>query len=313
MFKANPAVLRWTVEQLEQATRDHAQWLENVLRTIVCRLPCNPLDLAENAHRHCLFGHWYHGRASAELQDQVLFAAMADEHERLHRIAARVLGEAGGNAPLARESFDELVAANARLRLALTTLKHEIQGCLRDSDALTGAYGRTQLLPELREQRELVTRGVQHCCIAFMDLDHLKVINDTHGHAVGDLILTGAIEYVMHHLRAYDKIFRYGGDEFLLLLPGTALGDAEHLVERIRQGFGNVPFVVSAHGHPIHATASFGLALLDPDLLVEESIDRADKAVLLAKASGRNRACTWDPTITTGTMLRWDPADGAAG
>jgi diguanylate cyclase (GGDEF)-like protein len=184
---------------------------------------------------------------------------------------------------------------------------------MRDTDALTGAYGRAQLLPELRERRELARRNVQYCCIAFMDLDHLKVINDTHGHAVGDLILTGAIEHVMQHLRPYDKIFRYGGDEFLLLLPGTELADAEHLIERIRQGFGKVPFVVSADGHPIHATASFGLAPLDPELIVEESIDRADKAVLLAKATGRDRACSWNPSVSTGTALKWDPADDGAG
>ena len=145
-----------------------------------------------------------------------------------------------GNGPLARESFDELVGTGARLRLALDTLRHEIQGSLRDSDALTGAYGRAQLLPELRERRELARRHVQHCCIAFMDLDHLKTINDTHGHAVGDLILTGAIEYVMQHLRPYDKIFRYGGDEFLLLLPGHRAGrcrapDRAHPA-RLRQG-----------------------------------------------------------------------------
>jgi len=313
MFKANPTVLRRMLGQLEQAARDHALWLENVLRTIVCRLPCSPGDLAGDAHRHCRFGQWYYGRASTELHDQSLFASMAIEHERLHRIAVRVLREATGNGLLTRESFDELVGTSARLRLALDALRHEIQGSLRDSDALTGAYGRAQLLPELRERRELAKRHVQHCCIAFMDVDHLKTINDTHGHAVGDLILTGAIEYVMQHLRPYDKIFRYGGDEFLLLLPGTGLADAEHLIERIRQGFGRVPFVISAGGLPIHATASFGLALLDPDLVVEESIDRADKAVLLAKVTGRNRACSWDPSISTGTALTWDPADDVAG
>jgi|APFre7841882724_1041349.scaffolds.fasta_scaffold00386_3 diguanylate cyclase len=313
MFKANPTVLGRTLEQLEQATRDHAHWLENALRTIVCRLPCSPGDLSEHAHRHCRFGQWYYGRAAEELHDQSLFSALATEHESLHRIAARVLREAAGNGSLARESFDELVAASARLRLALDTLVHEIQGSLRDCDTLTGAYVRAQLLPELRERRELAKRHVQHCCIAFMDVDHLKTINDTHGHAVGDLILSGAIEYVMQHLRPYDKIFRYGGDEFLLLLPGTALADAEHLIERIRQGFGKVPFVVSAEGRPIHATASFGIALLDPELVVEESIDRADKAVLLAKATGRDRACSWDPSVSTGTALKWDPAEDVAG
>ena len=126
---------------------------------------------------------------------------------------------------------------------------------------------------------------------------------------MGDQVLAGAVKYSLGHLRPYDKVFRYGGDEFLILLPGADLPDAQHLVERIREGLGRTPLVVSAEGEAIHATASFGLALLDPGIRVEESIDRADKALLLAKEQGRNRAVTWDPSIATGIMLQWTPED----
>ena len=203
------------------------------------------------------------------------------------------------------------MAVSARLRLELDSLRREIQDILRSSDALTGAYGRGRLLSELREWRDLAKRDVQQCCIVFMDLDNLKEINDTHGHTVGDQILAGAVRYVTEHLRPYDKVFRYGGDEFLISLPGIDLPNAEHLIERVRAGFGRVPFVVSADGHPIHATASFGLALLDANACVEESIDRADKALLSAKANGRDRAVSWNPAIATGTMLKWSPHDVA--
>jgi diguanylate cyclase (GGDEF)-like protein len=201
---------------------------------------------------------------------------------------------------------------SARLRLELDSLRHEVQDILRSCDALTGAYGRRLLLPELREWHELAKRDVQDCCIAFMDLDHLKEINDTHGHTVGDQVIAGAVRYVTGHLRPYDKVFRYGGDEFLISLPGIDMPNARHLVERIQAGFGRVPFVVSADGRAIHATASFGLALLDPDISIEESIDRADKALLMAKTAGRDRAIAWDPGITTGTILRWELVDDVA-
>ena len=166
-------------------------------------------------------------------------------------------------------------------------------------------------LPELREWRELAKRNLQQCCIVFMDLDHLKEINDTHGHTVGDKVLAGAVEYVTGHLRPYDKVFRYGGDEFLISLPGIDLMNAQHLIERVREGFGRVPFVFSEEGHAIHATASFGLTLLEPDITVEESIDRADKALLMAKAAGRDRVVSWNPSIVTGTALKWTPDDDA--
>ena len=309
MFRMNTASLRATLQQLQQAQHDHLEWYENLIRTIACRLPCDPRELAERAHHNCRFGQWYYAEASAALRQQRMFGAMEAEHERVHAIAGRLLRETIDGLPLVQADFDELVAVSSRLRLELDSLRHEVQDILRSSDALTGAYGRARLLPELREWRELAKRNVQQCCIVFMDLDHLKEINDTHGHTVGDKILAGAVDYVTGHLRPYDKVFRYGGDEFLISLPGIDLVNAKHLIERVRDGFGQVPFVVSERGSPINATASFGLALLEPTISVEESIDRADRALLLAKAAGRDRVVSWNPSIVTGTMLRWSLED----
>jgi diguanylate cyclase (GGDEF)-like protein len=169
------------------------------------------------------------------------------------------------------------------------------------------------MLPTLREWRELARRNVQHCCIAFMDLDHLKEINDRHGHVVGDQVLAGLVRHVTEHLRPYDKVFRYGGDEFLISLPGADLEIGKKVIGHIREQIAAAPHIASPAGHPIATTASFGLALLEPDISVEESIDRADKALLVAKAAGRNRVCSWDPAVTTGTLLQRMMEDGAAG
>ena len=313
MFRMDAAALRTTLQQLQQATHDHAEWYENLIRTIVCRLPCEPDDLVDNAHHNCRFGRWYYAEASADLRSQSMFSAMEAEHERMHQIAANLLRDAADDIPIDRAEYEELMAVSARLRLELDSLRHEVQDILRSSDALTGAYGRRLLLPELREWRELAKRGVQECCIAFMDLDHLKEINDTHGHTVGDQVLSGSVHYVIGHLRPYDKVFRYGGDEFLISLPGIDLPNAQHLIERIQGGFGLERFVIGADGTPIHATASFGLAPLDPEISIEESIDRADRALLMAKAAGRDRAVSWDPGITTGTMLKWMLDDDTGG
>jgi len=174
---------------------------------------------------------------------------------------------------------------------------------LRNRDALTGAYGRAEMLPELLEWRELSKRHVQSCCIVFMDLDHLKEINDTYGHPVGDEVLAGAVRHLTRHLRPYDKVFRYGGDEFLISLPGADLATGQAVIKRVRESLASQPLVVAPGGVALHATASFGLALLDPEVSVEDSIERADQALLLAKTAGRNRAISWDSTVTTGTRL----------
>jgi diguanylate cyclase (GGDEF)-like protein len=309
MWQMNPATLQATLEQLEHAAQDHVSWRDDIVRTIVCRLPCEPRELAADAHRRCRFGRWYYDQAPPELRADPVFQSMETEHRRAHAAAQLLLHDAARGAPIGCADYDAMVAVNASLRLELDSLRHEIQSALRSCDPLTGAYSRTSLLPELREWRELARRNVQQCCIVFMDLDHLKEINDRCGHTVGDQVLAGAVRFVSRHLRPYDKVYRYGGDEFLITLPSADLASALHLVERIRTQFGRIPFVVAADGEPVHATASFGVALLEPDLCVEESIDRADKALLLAKAGGRDRVMAWEPSITTGTILNWTADD----
>ncbi len=312
MLRMDPGALRKTLDQLEQAVHDHARWHANLIRSIVCRLPCDPNDLDEKAYRQCHFGRWYYEQAPVELWEQPAFVAIEAEHKRLHQVATHMLREATAGVLVSRDDYDELIAGNERLRLELDSLQHAIAGSLRDRDALTGAYRRVEMLPTLREWRELARRNVQQCCIAFMDLDHLKEINDTHGHVVGDQVLAGVVRHVTEHLRPYDKVFRYGGDEFLISLPGADLEIGQKVIGHIREQIAAAPHIESPAGHRVATTASFGLALLEPDISVEESIDRADKALLVAKTAGRNRVCSWDPAVTTGTLLQRMLEDGAA-
>jgi diguanylate cyclase (GGDEF)-like protein len=304
MLKMDPATLRKALEQLEEATYDHADWHGNLLRAIVCGLPSDPNDLTATAHLSCRFGRWYYERAPAEFREYPAFAAIGTEHERLHRIATRLLRDVAVGAPIVRADFEDLVSGSARLRVELDSLRREIEGALQTRDALTGAYGRIEMIPELREWHSRAKQGAEQSCIVFMELDHLRAINNAYGHEVGDQVLVGTVRYLTEHLRSKDKVFRYGGNEFLISLPGADLATCQTVIARVREGLTRRLLIVTPGGIALHVTASFGLALLDPDVGVIESIDRADQALLLAKAAGRNRAISWDPSVTTGKQLR---------
>jgi len=303
MLRIHPSELQRMHDGLQQAIRDHAEWHRRIVRTLVCRLAVDPADLRQDSFCSCGFGRWLHDPAQQTLKERPQYAWVESGHRRLHELAAEVLTELTERASISAATFDRFVEQSVRLRVDLDSLRNDMVVALRSRDFVTGTYRRLEVLPALREARELGIRGVQASCIAFMDLDRFKAVNDTFGHGLGDEVLAQAARCIIEHLRVYDRVFRYGGDEFLMLLPGTRPEEAWHLVDRIRQRLAETTLGLSPDGEAIRLTASFGITSLEPDLTVEECIARSDKALLLAKAAGRNRVVCWDPAVTTGAMI----------
>jgi diguanylate cyclase len=291
-----------TLQQLSQAIYNYEQWHKELTRIIICRLPYGRRDLAEDAHRQCRFGQWYYGDVPQALRDHPGFVALEVEHESMHRFAAQLLRTLANELSVSPSDYDNFANALDRFHRGIYTLKHEIEDSLHSRDALTGTEGRMGMLTKLREAFEMAKRHAEQCCIAMMDLDHFKTINDTYGHLLGDQVLAASACYVMEHVRLYDKVFRYGGEEFLIMMPGTGLQASQVVIERICSGLAAT--VLARDGDkPIFITAAFGITLLDPDVRIEQSIDRADKAMFDAKTAGRNRVCVWDPLISSEGMF----------
>lgn len=304
MLNMNPATLHKALERLEQAVHEHAAWQEHLLRVIFCGAPVAPGDLAATAHVHCPLGRWYYEQTPPELRDRSSFAAIGVEHERLHRIAAQLLRDVEADSPVVREDFEALVTSSAGLRLAVDGLRREIEAALRGRDALTGAFRRVEMLPDLREWHQRARQGGPPCCLALADVDHLTAINDTHGYPAGDQALVGIVHFIGEHLRGRDKVFRYTGSEFLIAIPGADLAAGQAAIARLRESLPERLLIIGTAGAALRVTASFGIALLDPEVGVVDSIDRAEQALHLAKAAGGNRSISWDPSITTSPRLR---------
>jgi diguanylate cyclase (GGDEF)-like protein len=153
---------------------------------------------------------------------------------------------------------------------------------LASRDSLTGLLNRGVILETLVRELSRSGRDGEPLTIAMADLDHFKAVNDTHGHQAGDQILVRTAERLKACLRPYDSIGRYGGEEFLIVLPGCDAATADQLAERLRT-------CVMVQNEPIPITLSLGIATWDGFSTAAELIRSADVALYEAKAAGRNR------------------------
>ncbi|MGZ8175744.1 GGDEF domain-containing protein [Methylobacter sp.] len=155
------------------------------------------------------------------------------------------------------------------------------------TDPLTQTHNRTSFDDSIKREMSLAIRNTQSLSLIFLDIDHFKAINDTYGHECGDTTLVLSAKWIKESLRDSDIVFRYGGEEFVMLLNGTDANGAELLAERIRASIENHTI---AYGMEIlKITASLGVSTLRDNDTLKSFVQRADKAMYIAKNKGRNQ------------------------
>ncbi len=180
---------------------------------------------------------------------------------------------------------------DGRLAAALTSLRRTLAETTdaATTDRLTGVSNRTAVLARLFGELERVARYERPLSVGFVDIDHFKAVNDTYGHHAGDIVLRGVANALRANLRGSDALGRYGGEEFLVILPETGADDAANLAEKLRQVVLRERFEV-APGTSVSVTVSIGVSggtgrALHVDTLVRD----ADAAMFSAKSLGRNQ------------------------
>jgi len=156
-------------------------------------------------------------------------------------------------------------------------------------DPLTGAKNRAGMDAALKREIELSHRHNSPMCIMLLDIDHFKSVNDNFGHAGGDFVLQAVVQCINETIRGSDMIFRFGGEEFLIMLSCTEIEGATLLAERIRQKIEALSF---APHRTLQITASLGVSALQQDETLDALFERTDKALYTAKDAGRNRVIT---------------------
>ena len=171
------------------------------------------------------------------------------------------------------------VARIAMLQRRVRALQHEVV-----TDPLTGAFNRRQMCAALAAARERCHRTGEPASILAFDVDRFKDVNDVFGHAEGDRVLRSLVSLVWKRVRKLDALFRTGGEEFILLLSGTAFSDAFDVAEELRTRVLGAGLIADWH-----FSISVGVAEISLDQSVDTWLEEADAALLRAKRAGRNR------------------------
>jgi diguanylate cyclase (GGDEF)-like protein len=162
-----------------------------------------------------------------------------------------------------------------------------------ETDSLTEVANRRAFDAALERECARATRYHSHFAVMLIDVDNFKTINDSEGHAVGDDMLRMVANHIAHCLRSTDLLGRYGGDEFAILLPKTALDEASEVADRIRDKMGMASAQIGRQATPV--TLSMGLTAYIPGDLADrrQLLEQADQALYSAKSDGRNRVGVW--------------------
>jgi diguanylate cyclase (GGDEF)-like protein len=155
------------------------------------------------------------------------------------------------------------------------------------TDPLTQTNNRTSFNDSIKREMSLANRNAKSLSLIFFDIDHFKAINDTYGHDCGDITLASSAKWIKESLRASDQVFRYGGEEFVILLSDTNVIAAEMLAERIRTSIEN--HTIAYGMETIKITASLGVSTLQDGDTLESFVKHADDAMYMAKHNGRNQ------------------------
>jgi diguanylate cyclase (GGDEF)-like protein len=194
-----------------------------------------------------------------------------------------------------RELEERVNERTAELQLAIRAAEaaHHALHQQASHDGLTGLWNRRSAFEMLSRELQRAEREGHTVALLLADVDHFKTVNDTHGHLVGDSVLQQVATRLDTLTRTYDFAGRYGGEEFVLVLPHCTLADAVHRAEEFRKAIAETP--VPTNAGPLAVTCSIGVAASEVGMTAEELIHQADDAMYSAKRAGRNRVFASTP------------------
>ena len=194
--------------------------------------------------------------------------------------------DAGGVDYISKPFRQEEVCVRVRTHLKLRNLMKRLEYLAR-TDQLTGLSNRRDILTKIEQEIFRYQRNKRTFILIMCDIDHFKTINDTYGHDAGDCILINVAQALKEAVRNYDTVGRWGGEEFLIVLPETELADGIQVAEKLRLNVESKEFYYNEK--KLKITISFGVSIYEDGMTIDTCIKRADERLYIAKETGRNK------------------------
>ena len=194
--------------------------------------------------------------------------------------------DAGGVDYISKPFRQEEVCVRVRTHLKLRNLMKRLEYLAR-TDQLTGLSNRRDILTKIEQEIFRYQRNKRTFILIMCDIDHFKTINDTYGHDTGDCILINVAQALKEAVRNYDTVGRWGGEEFLIVLPETELADGIQVAEKLRLNVESKEFYYNEK--KLKITISFGVSIYEDGMTIDTCIKRADERLYIAKETGRNK------------------------
>lgn len=276
------------INELDAAIEAHMGWVRRILRYAV--LGTSPSDdvLAQSAHSLCHFGRWFAlNKPNFEKLDaqkaQRVDAVHQEMHDAVRAICTELLAGRGGEST----DLDVFEQTQSELIQLLAEFKTEFLANTARYDPLTGLLLRYGLEIEFLQVQKSCKRNNNQIYIVIIDVDHFKRVNDNYGHSVGDMALRHLANTLRCVVRANEPLFRFGGEEFLLLMQCQSSESATVAAHRIVQAVRSAPVPIP-QGDSLQLTVTLGLARVENDEDMASALQRADKALHTGKNAGRN-------------------------
>ncbi len=278
MINVTALELEAILTTLDKALIMHDQWREEIQRSLICKLPPEPANLAQDAHKLCAFGRWYYGAGNAHLRRLETFQKVEEMHMAVHALGRDLCTHVKGHWAITVKEYDPFVAQINAFRGELIKLRLKVEETLHTIDALTGAYISSQLLPHLKREQQAMKANGRPYSLLLLHFE-LGEFNRIYGHDKGNGILRNSLTIIRHALGPDERVYRYTGAEFVVCMPGKTADEAhalrEQLLTKVSEALAGDPGQES-----FELPLRFGIVDLDPNAYLEHLISQAAMATL---------------------------------